>query len=1244
MSGSEGDEAPCPVYHVRLDGRPAVDSGPWGNAMIALGWFTDFRPARAGADRSIPLLFPRLASLAAALALSVAITGCDDAEDDAVEGPSPAPTIEVDEATYQDTVAAFYTGVTAIHVGDNETARDAFTRTTELVPNEASGWANLALTEMRLGSTEPAAAALAEATRLAPGDSRIAHLSAISAIRSGDRETAEAELRRALELDNGNVRARYTLFEELRRSDEEAVTAEARGLLELIIEAQPDNIVAIIDLAVLEAESGGGDAKATLDRLAALSAAWPDDARAELEKARAAAAAGDARATSIALLGMNNLLLSTPPHQQSLAMLKSPPTAVGEPIEVFMSLPTPSAQPAEADMELRFRAVVAPSPETTSWARAVPSGADLTPILVIGAEDGVRIFGGAPAGEAQAILTLPEDALPLDATGVTAQGAAVLDADNDGTLEVVTAGTGGVRIWAVNESGAWVDGTPQSGLASDVVDGVYTGAWVFDSELDGDLDLLLGTAASAPIFLRNLGDGTWAAESPLPDVQGVRAAVWSDVDGDGDPDLALIDGESQLQLLTNERSDRYISVPLDSAAESARALAVADADLDGVLDLIVLRADGSIESVSLDRSGAENAWTTSELARLPAPLGSGESNLVYADLDNNGAADLIVSTDGATTIWLAGPDGVLTELQNTDTAVISVTSVADIDGDGKLDLLGAADGKPHILGNGGGAKGYSWLAIQPKAILTGDQRNNAFGIGGEIDLRAGLLYQKRPIDSPVIHFGLGEHPAANVVRLRWPNGSAQGEFDLAKASIITAEQRLKGSCPWLYAWNGTEMAFVTDVLWRSPLGLRINAQVTAGVVMTRDWVKVRGDQLQEREGRLDASITAELWETHYFDEFGLIAFDHRLNTEIWVDERFSIPPPPIEVRITGPVSPPAEVIDDEGRDVTVMATELDEVFIDTFALGKYQGVANNHSIEITLGEADALSDQAKDEPSYLIAQGWIRPTDSSINIALSQGSHAPPRGLRLEVADEAAPDGWRELQADLGFPAGKRKTMLIDISGAWPAGFAGERKLRLSTNLEVYWDRLGTAIGVPSAELVRHDMPAETAELRARGFSYTTHYTPRGVEPAPVTKPEIPDYERIASTEPIWLDLEGFYTRYGDVRELVSGMDDRYVIANAGDEVRLSFKAPPKPAKNMVRDYIFVSVGWEKDGDFNTAYSKTVHPLPSHDRPEYVDQVVYGDAGSYRDDPVYKMHADDWKEYHTRWVSPMGFVRALVVE
>src|ERR687890_1723895 len=99
------------------------------------------------------------------------------------------------------------------------------------------------------------------------------------------------------------------------------------------------------------------------------------------------------------------------------------------------------------------------------------------------------------------------------------------------------------------------------------------------------------------------------------------------------------------------------------------------------------------------------------------------------------------------------------------------------------------------------------------------------------------------------------------------------------------------------------MAFVTDLIWGSPLGLRINAQSTADVLTTEDWVKVRGDQLAPRDGAYDLRITAELWETHFFDLVSLMAVDHPAGTEVFIDERFAVPAPKLRVIPTGTVQP-----------------------------------------------------------------------------------------------------------------------------------------------------------------------------------------------------------------------------------------------------------------------------------------------------------------------------------------------------
>ena len=110
------------------------------------------------------------------------------------------------------------------------------------------------------------------------------------------------------------------------------------------------------------------------------------------------------------------------------------------------------------------------------------------------------------------------------------------------------------------------------------------------------------------------------------------------------------------------------------------------------------------------------------------------------------------------------------------------------------------------------------------------------------------------------------------------------------------------------------------------------------------------------------------------------------------------------------------------------------------------------------------------------------------------------------------------------------------------------------------------------------------------------------------------------------------------MRELVVEVDDRYVIMNAGDEMVLKFPEAPPVAAGMVRDYIVIGDGWEKDGDYNTTASRTVLPLPTHQSPRYEQGT-----GKLEDDPIYRRHRADFERYHTRYVSPDRVREALRV-
>jgi hypothetical protein len=348
--------------------------------------------------------------------------------------------------------------------------------------------------------------------------------------------------------------------------------------------------------------------------------------------------------------------------------------------------------------------------------------------------------------------------------------------------------------------------------------------------------------------------------------------------------------------------------------------------------------------------------------------------------------------------------------------------------------------------------------------------------------------------------------------------------------------------------------------------------------------------------------------------------DHQADTEIYVDERFRPGQPvafaPIAVRDIAPV---ARVRDHRGTDVTEVVAANDGRFVSTFDRGRYQGIALDHFIEMDVNQTAPAT--STDRP-VLLARGWVYPTDSSINVAVAQGRHEQPRGLSLEAQD--ANGNWFVADAELGFPAGKNKTMVIDLTPA-----KGARRIRLRTNMEVSWDTLTTA-WTTTAPLQTIRLNTARADLRYRGFSSTT--SKRG------NAPETPTYSPVAYTGQRWLDLEGYYTRFGEVGELLSEVDDRYVIMNAGDELAMQFTAPPPPSDGWTRDFVLIGDGWEKDGDFNTEFSRTVLPLPAHGPTPY---KASADPESLENDPVYRRHRGDWERYHTRYVTPDAFTRGL---
>ncbi|OWK38291.1 FG-GAP-like repeat-containing protein [Fimbriiglobus ruber] len=1110
---------------------------------------------------------------------------------------------------YEQYVEAFQVGVAALDADVPVVAGENLNKVVGLIPQEPAGWADRGLFHLRTGQLDQAAKDLAEANRLAPDHPEIEKLLGLLDQRRGKFTEAVTHFRKAVERDPTDVETLYRLAQIVDQEHKEGSEAEYQRLMEQILTVRPDNLHVLVDrLRVAVRRSDRPAVQDTLTHLRRLAPTWADLTRKTFAEMETALAGPLGESDVFPLLTFANVLRSEPGYSRTASEVSPPDAFAGNPLRTFVKLTPPRNSPAPPDADLTF------TPEPLA---DIPAGRwdAVTPFWLTG--DTAPVVFAANAREVRrtgAGLVLPS--IP-----VAPDGLIPIDWDNDFRTDLLLVGPGGLKFFKQGNDGGFTDVTAKTGLGDDILRGDYATALAADVDLDGDLDILLARRKGPPLWLRNNFDGTF---TPLPifaEVDSARQFVWADFDNDGAADAAILDAAGKLHVYSNERSAQFRKWPADVPNGSYRAVTVADVNDDGIFDVVALRGDGALMRVSAQNKRA--GWEVAEIARWgpPPDVELGVIRLLTADLDNNGVPDLIVSGPSGGAAWLGGAGGTFQPLAAAVPARVS--AAVDLTGSGRPDLLGLdAEGRPVRYRNVG-RKDYHWQTIRfraaPAAQPLGDNRINSYGIGGEIELRTGTHVVKRMITAPAVHLGLGERPRADVVRIQWPNGTSQYEFQPLIDQGVVSEQRLKGSCPFLFGWNGEKFAFLADFMWSTPLGMYINAQDKGGFLQTAEWVKIRGDQLVPKDGHYELRVNANLWETHYFDHMALHVVDHPAGTELFVDERFALEPSTPHFQMTGPTRPIARAWDHLGGDATEAVRANDGVYLDRCGRGLYQGVTNDHWVEVDLGD-----DAPKDGPVWLIARGWIHPTDSSINYALEQGRHERPRGLVLEVPDGKG--GWKVARDKIGFPAGKNKTILVRLDGLDGPGVA--RRFRLRTNMEIFWDSFHYAQGRDGVEIAKKELLPVTADLRSRGILEMTRANP--------SSPELPDYDRLVARGQVWRDLIGYHTRFGDIRELLEKVDDRYAILTAGDDIAMRFAAPPAPPSGWVRDFVWVSDGWVKDGDLNTRYGKTVLPLPSHNMTSYEAA-----PDGLENDPVYRRFPKDWERFHTRFVAPDVYERGL---
>jgi hypothetical protein len=353
-----------------------------------------------------------------------------------------------------------------------------------------------------------------------------------------------------------------------------------------------------------------------------------------------------------------------------------------------------------------------------------------------------------------------------------------------------------------------------------------------------------------------------------------------------------------------------------------------------------------------------------------------------------------------------------------------------------------------------------------------------------------------------------------------------------------------------------------------------------------------------------------LWETAYADHLKLLAVDHPDSVDVFVDERF-VPPGPVSLRpfYVSRQQLPVSAIDEHGRDVLPALREKDDVYVSDLTPARYQGVVEPHDLVMDLGP-DAGHDSTE-----LFLRGWIYPTDASINVALSQQNALKTTMPSLEVRD--ARGNWKTAIASIGFPSGKDKMIVVDLSRIFPTS---DHHVRIRTNLQIYWDQAFVGRDRQRNDVRISTLEPLSADLHFRGYSRTYR---RGGRYGPWWF----DYDSVSKESP-WRPIEGAFTRFGDVLPLLRASDDMYAIMAPGDEMTLQFDASSaaKLPTGWKRDFLLYTDGWIKDSDLNTAYGTTVGPLPFH----AIKQYPYAPGESYPTDSTHQRYL---REYDTRLVT-----------
>ncbi len=270
---------------------------------------------------------------------------------------------------------------------------------------------------------------------------------------------------------------------------------------------------------------------------------------------------------------------------------------------------------------------------------------------------------------------------PVSFQEASGQGNAIIDLDGDGELEVILGDAGGL-VHAINAMGEELPGFP-----ANVNDGISGSPAIADIDNDGDLEIVVGSRDNNLYVIQHDG----SAEA-IVTANGYLMATPSlaDLDDDGDYEIIAPGYGRDIQIVHHDGSHFGASPLYVDPERMVRGAAVAHINDHTLWVIVVSTQSGNLHV--LDMLG-------DELAGFPVSLGAGsQSDVSVADLDGDGNLEILVGADNTSLHCVSFTGEILWTHQNGIAPVRSSPAIVDLVANGGLEVAFISmDGQLWVL-------------------------------------------------------------------------------------------------------------------------------------------------------------------------------------------------------------------------------------------------------------------------------------------------------------------------------------------------------------------------------------------------------------------------------------------------------------------------------------------------------------------------------------------------------------------